>query len=173
MPLRDVGDAVRTQRSGGQPEYESIRAACNRLAQLFTCTYLLQRRCESGARPSLTAPRHSLREALYCACVSLVVTLYWSVSTHTYYVIASYPGRAFPLQRGLGTRLTTSPPMTLRLPWQPPTTKSLRQFSLKPFLHFSNLPTTVHMEMKHCVHRYISRELILIYAVCMCISLFR
>ena len=30
--VRDVGDAVRTQRSGGQPEYEPIRAACNRLA---------------------------------------------------------------------------------------------------------------------------------------------
>ena len=42
--VRDVGDAVRTQRSGGQPEYEPIRAACNRLAQLSTCTYLLQRR---------------------------------------------------------------------------------------------------------------------------------
>ena len=27
--VRDVGDAVRTQRSGGQPEYEPIRAACN------------------------------------------------------------------------------------------------------------------------------------------------
>ena len=49
--VRDVGDAVRTQRSGGQPEYEPIRAACNRLAQLSTCTsYLLQRRCESSAR---------------------------------------------------------------------------------------------------------------------------
>ena len=36
--MRDVGDAVRTQRSGGQPEYEPIRAACNRLAQLSTCT---------------------------------------------------------------------------------------------------------------------------------------
>ena len=48
--VRDVGDAVRTQRSGGQPEYEPIRAACNRLAQLSTCTYLLQRRCESGER---------------------------------------------------------------------------------------------------------------------------
>ena len=28
--VRDVSDAVRTQRSGGQPEYEPIRAACNR-----------------------------------------------------------------------------------------------------------------------------------------------
>ena len=48
--VRDDGDAVRTQRSGGQPEYEPIRAACNRLAQLSTCTYLLQRRCDSGVR---------------------------------------------------------------------------------------------------------------------------
>ena len=32
--VRDIGDAVRTQRSGGQPEYEPIRSACNRLAQL-------------------------------------------------------------------------------------------------------------------------------------------
>ena len=80
MPLRDVGDvsdAVPTQRSGGQPEYEPIRSACNRIAQLSTCTYLLQRRCKSGARPSLTAPRHSLREALYCACVSLVYMHAW------------------------------------------------------------------------------------------------
>ena len=65
----DVGDAVRTHRSGGQSEHEPIRAACNRLAQLSTCTYLLQRRCESDA----AAPRHSLREALYCVCVSLVI----------------------------------------------------------------------------------------------------
>ena len=48
--VKDVGDAVRTQGSGGQPEYEPIRAARNRLAQLSTCTYLLQRRCDSGAR---------------------------------------------------------------------------------------------------------------------------
>ena len=48
--VRDVGDAVRTQRSGDQPEYEPIRAACNRLAQLSTCTYLLQRRCDGGER---------------------------------------------------------------------------------------------------------------------------
>ena len=48
--VRDIGDAVRTQRSGGQPEYEPIRSACNRLAQLSTCTYLLQRLYESGAR---------------------------------------------------------------------------------------------------------------------------
>ena len=49
--VRDVGVPVRTQSSGGQPEYEPIRAACNRLAQLSTCTYLLQGRCESDARP--------------------------------------------------------------------------------------------------------------------------
>ena len=48
--VRDVGDAVRTQRSGGQPEYEPIRAACNQLAQLSTCSYLQQRRCDSGER---------------------------------------------------------------------------------------------------------------------------
>ena len=72
--VRDVGDAVRTQRSGGQPEYEPIRAACNRLAQLSTCTYLLQRRCDSGERDVCAAPRHSLREALYCVCVSLVIS---------------------------------------------------------------------------------------------------
>ena len=70
--VRDVGDAVRTQRSGGQPEYEPIRAACNQLAQLSTCTYLLQRRCDSGERVC-AAPRYSLREALYCVCVSLVI----------------------------------------------------------------------------------------------------
>ena len=40
----------RTQRSGSQPKYEPIRAACNRLAQLSTYTYLLQRRCDSGER---------------------------------------------------------------------------------------------------------------------------
>ena len=51
--VQDVGDAVRTRRSGGQPEYEPIRAACIRLAQLSTCTYLLQRRCESDARLSV------------------------------------------------------------------------------------------------------------------------
>ena len=48
--VRDAGDAVHTQRSGGQPEYEPIRAAYNRLAKLSTCTYLLQRRCENCAR---------------------------------------------------------------------------------------------------------------------------
>ena len=55
------------------------------------------------------------------------------LSTHTYYIT----------------------PMTLNLfPWQPPTTDSLRQLSLKSPLHFSNLPTIVHMEMKLCSHVY-------------------
>ena len=45
--------------------------------------------------------------------------------------------------------------MTLNwFPWQPPTTDSLRQFSLKSLLPFSNLPTIVHMEMKLCAHVY-------------------
>ena len=70
--VRDVGDAVRTQRSGGQHEYEPIRAACNRLAQLSTCTYLLQS-AATVVRDMCAAPRHSLREALYCVCVSLVL----------------------------------------------------------------------------------------------------
>ena len=48
--VRDISDAVGKQRGGGQPEYEPIRSACNRLAQLSTCTYLLQRLYESGAR---------------------------------------------------------------------------------------------------------------------------
>ena len=39
-------------------------------------------------------------------------------------------------------------------PWQQPTTNSLRQFSLKSLLHFSNLPTMVHMEMKLCAPMY-------------------
>ena len=43
--------------------------------------------------------------------------------------------------------------MTLNwFPWQPPTTDSLREFSLKSLLLFSNLPTIVHMEMKLCAH---------------------
>ena len=51
------------------------------------------------------------------------------LSTHTYYIT----------------------PMTLNLfPWQPPATDSLRQLSLKSLLHFLNLPTIVHMEMKLC-----------------------
>ena len=55
------------------------------------------------------------------------------LSTHTYYVT----------------------PMTHKwFPWQQPTTISLRQFSLKSLLHFSNLPTMVHMEMKLCAHTY-------------------
>ena len=46
-------------------------------------------------------------------------------------------------------------PMTLNLfPWQPLTTDSLRQLSLKSLLHFSNLPTILHMEMKLCAHVY-------------------
>ena len=45
--------------------------------------------------------------------------------------------------------------MTLNwFPWQQPTTNSLRQFSLKSLLHFSNLPTMVHMEMKLRAHVY-------------------
>ena len=45
--------------------------------------------------------------------------------------------------------------MTLNwFPWQPPTTDSLRQFSFKSLLHFSNLPTIVHMEMRLCAHVY-------------------
>ena len=55
------------------------------------------------------------------------------LSTHTYYVT----------------------PMTQKwFPWQQPTTNSLRQFSLKSLLHFSNFPTMVHMEMKLCAHMY-------------------
>ena len=55
------------------------------------------------------------------------------LSTHTYYVTL----------------------MTLNwFPWKPLTTNSLRQFSLKSLLHFSNLPTMVHMEMKLCSHVY-------------------
>ena len=55
------------------------------------------------------------------------------LSTHTYYIT----------------------PMTLNwFLWQPPTTDSLRQFSLKSLLPFSNLPTIVHMEMKLHAHVY-------------------
>ena len=55
-------------------------------------------------------------------------------NTHTYYVT----------------------PMTHKwFPWQPPTTDSLRQFSLKSVLHFSNLPTMVHMEIKLWSHIYL------------------
>ena len=55
------------------------------------------------------------------------------LSTHTYYVT----------------------PMTHKwFPWQPPTTYSLSQFSLKSLLHFSNLPTMVHMEIKLWSHIY-------------------
>ena len=42
-----VRDAVRTQRSGGQPEYELIRAACNRLAQL---SLLVHTCCRDAAK---------------------------------------------------------------------------------------------------------------------------
>ena len=64
----------------------------------------------------------------------LIVThIGMKLSTHTYYVT----------------------PMTHKwFPWQQPTTISLRQFSLKSLLHFSNLPTMVHMEMKLCAHVY-------------------
>ena len=44
-------------------------------------------------------------------------------------------------------------PMTPSM--QLPTTDSLRQFSIKSLLHFSNLPTVVHMEKKLCAHVYI------------------
>ena len=59
----------------------------------------------------------------------------------------------------IGMKLSTNTyyitPITLKwFPWQPPTTNSLRQFSLKSLLHFSNLPTMVQMEMKLCVHAY-------------------
>ena len=55
------------------------------------------------------------------------------LSTHTYYIT----------------------PMTLNwFPWQPPTTDSLRQLSLKLLLHFSNLQTIVHMEMNLSAHAY-------------------
>ena len=64
----------------------------------------------------------------------MVAHIGMKLSTHTYYIT----------------------PMTLNwFPWQPPTTDSLRQFSLKSLLPFSNLPTIVHMEMKLCVHVYI------------------
>ena len=62
-----------------------------------------------------------------------------------------------PMVAHIGMKLSTNAnnvtPMTLNwFPWQPPTTNSLRQFSLKSLLHFSNLPTMVHMEMKLCAH---------------------
>ena len=63
----------------------------------------------------------------------MVTNIGMKLGTHTYYVI----------------------PMTLNwFPWQPPRTDSLRQFSLKSLLPFSNLPTMVHMEMKLCAHVY-------------------
>ena len=63
----------------------------------------------------------------------MVTHIRMKLSTHTYYVT----------------------PMTHKwFPWQQPTTISLRQFSLKSLLHFSNLPTMVCMEMKLCAHTY-------------------
>ena len=63
----------------------------------------------------------------------MVTHIGMKLSTHTYYVT----------------------PMTHKwFPWQQPTTNSLRQFSLKSLLHFSNLPTMVLMEMKLCAHMY-------------------
>ena len=63
----------------------------------------------------------------------MVTHIGMKLSTHTYYVT----------------------PMTHKwFLWQQPTTNSLRQCSLKSLLHFSNLPTMVHMEMKLCVHMY-------------------
>ena len=59
----------------------------------------------------------------------------------------------------IGMKLSThiyyvTPMPQKRFPWQQPTTNSLRQFSLKSLLYFSNLPTMVHMEMKLCAHMY-------------------
>ena len=63
----------------------------------------------------------------------MVAHIGMKLSTHTYYIT----------------------PMRLNwFPWQPPTTDSLRQFSLKSHLHFPNLPTIVHMEMTLCAHMY-------------------
>ena len=63
----------------------------------------------------------------------MVTHIGMKLSTHTYYVT----------------------PMTHKwFPWQQPTANSLRQFSLKSLLHFSNLPTMVHMEMKLCALMY-------------------
>ena len=63
----------------------------------------------------------------------IVTHIGMKLSTHTYYIT----------------------PMTLKwFPWQPPTTNSLRHFSLKSLLHFSNLPIMLHMEMKLCAHTY-------------------
>ena len=57
----------------------------------------------------------------------MVTHIGMKLSTHTYYV---------------------TPMRHKWFPWQQPTTISLRKFSLKSLLHFSNLPTMVHMEMK-------------------------
>ena len=65
----------------------------------------------------------------------MVIHIGMKLSTHTYYVT----------------------PMTQKwFPWQQPTTNSLRQFSLKSLLYFSNLPTMVHMELKLGTHVYLS-----------------
>ena len=128
--MRDVGDAVRTQRSGGQPEYEPIRAACNRLAQLFTCTYLLQRLCEM-ARDVCAAPRHSLREALYCVCVSLVYLVFSLTTPPTVMCVLTkrqlspnlwnwqnwLPARAPSLSRGQRLTSTTLETILCRMDW--------------------------------------------------------
>ena len=63
----------------------------------------------------------------------MVTHIGMKLSTHTYYI----------------TSMTHN-----WFPWQPPTTNSLRQFSLKSLLPFSNLSTMVHMEMKLCAHVY-------------------
>ena len=52
------------------------------------------------------------------------------------------------------TLILRHPHDTQWFPWQQPTTNSLRQLSLKSLLHFSNLPTMAHMEMKLCTHTY-------------------
>ena len=63
----------------------------------------------------------------------MVAHIGMKLSTHTYYITPMTPNR---------------------FPWQPPPTNSLRQFCSKSLLHFSNLPTMVHMEMKLCAHVY-------------------
>ena len=74
-----------------------------------------------------------LGETIYHYNGLMVTHIGMKLSTHTYY----------------------NTPTTLNwFPWQQPTTNSLRQFSLKSFLHFSNLPTIVHMEMKLCAYVY-------------------
>ena len=53
------------------------------------------------------------------------------------------------IEMKLSTHTLHHPPNTHEFPWQP---YSVRQFSLKSLLYFSNLPTIVHMEMKLCAH---------------------